>query len=181
MDKMPMHTNPPSFPYFLSVFGLVIGLTACSRSQVELPTPSTSTPAVITATSLAPTPLLSTPTATAEQATFVGHYRASFEVSSFVPCSMSGLPGYGKGYWLEADPTSAFYEHYRTMIAASSAFTITGQEDPGAIVFVRFVGRLTLAQAPNSVGYGHMGIYPRQITVLQLLEMRQHANNQCAA
>jgi hypothetical protein len=160
---------------------MIIGLSACSGSQMELLTPSTPTPVVAIATSLAPTPITSTPTATDEQAIFVGHYRESFEVSSFVPCSMSGLPGYRRGYWLEADPTSAFYQHYRTMIAASSAFTITGQEDPGSIVFVRFVGRLSPAQAPNSVGYGHMGIYPRQITVLQLLEMRRHANNQCAA
>jgi hypothetical protein len=176
-----MRSNPPCFTCFLSVCAMIIGLTACSGSQIEPPTPSAPTPVVAIATSLVPTPITSTLTATDEQAIFVGHYRASFEVSSFVPCSMSGLPSYGRGYWLEADPTSAFYQHYRTMIDASSAFTNTGQEDPGAIVFVRFIGRLSVAQAANGVGYGHMGIYPRQITVVRLLEMSRHANNQCPA
>ena len=94
---------------------------------------------------------------------------------------MSGLPSYGNGYWLEADPTSTFYEHYYKTIPAKSVPTLAGEEDPGAIVFVRFIGRLSVAQAANGVGYGHMGIYPRQITVVRLLEIRRHANNQCPA
>jgi len=106
---------------------------------------------------------------------FVGHYITSFEVSSFVPCTMNERPGYGAGYWLEADPQSGFYEQYRKI----SADTVTSTSPyHGVIVFVRFTGAVSPPKSKLN-GYGHLGQYVRMITVTEVLEMTASANDQC--
>jgi hypothetical protein len=166
---------------FWSMCALLIGLTSCTGNTTARPTSLASTPMLATATLLQSTPILATPTAIDGQAIFVGHYRMSFEVSSFVPCTLPGLPGYGLGYWLEADPNSGFYEHYQTMISASRPTPTVGYDIVGVIIFVRFVGQLSPPSTANGSGYGHLGMYQHQITVKRLLEMSPHTNNQCAS
>jgi hypothetical protein len=94
---------------------------------------------------------------------------------------MGGLPGYGKGYWLEAEQSSGFYDHYQTTIAASRSTPVVGHDDAGVIVFVRFAGQLSPPPRATGSGYGHLGMYEREIMVKKVLEMSPHANNQCAS
>lgn len=82
--------------------------------------------------------------------TFRGLYVVSFEVSSFVPCG-GGVPGYGRGYWLEFAEDSA-WEKYR--------------EVGTGVVYVEFEGTVS-----GSGNYGHLGLYIRRITATNVLEM----------
>jgi hypothetical protein len=88
-----------------------------------------------------------------------GHFVASFEVSSFVPCGCASDPGYGWGYWLESDPQSGFSEAY---MLSSPTSDLT---DPGRVVYVRFEGMIS-----DYAPHGHLGMYLRQVTVANLLE-----------
>jgi hypothetical protein len=176
-----MRTTTLYLAHFLSVFGLIVGLTSCSTNTPPLPTPGSSTPVVQPSTRIPSTSIVPVLTATTEHTIFVGYYRTSFEISSFVPCAMGDLPGYAKGYWLTADPQVEFYDHYRTTIAASSGSAIAGSDDARAIVFVRFIGQLSPPADPNGAGYGHLGSYTHEITVTQILEMTPYTTKQCAA
>lgn len=92
-------------------------------------------------------------------AEFEGLYISSFETSAFIP-SGQGCPGdASESYWLSAaDPS--FFERYNALASQ------TGSPLRGTVVRVRFIGRLS---EPGS--YGHLGAYPREITVEKLLEM----------
>jgi hypothetical protein len=94
---------------------------------------------------------------------FRGYYTSGFEVSSFVACDQAGTtdPGYGEGWWLEAEPESGFYEQYNALSSQVSP-------PPGGYVtvFVRFRGRLS---PPGS--YGHLGAYARTVTVQEVVEL----------
>jgi hypothetical protein len=90
---------------------------------------------------------------------FEGYYASGFEVSSFVPCGMTGNASYGAGYWLTG--TTEFYDQYYALVQ-SSGFDPTGYQS----VYVRFKGELS---PPGH--YGHLGGYEREVTVTELLEM----------
>ncbi|MFL5806714.1 MAG: hypothetical protein ACJ8CR_33920 [Roseiflexaceae bacterium] len=94
---------------------------------------------------------------------FAGYYLASFEISSFVACGSFAIPGYGQGSWLSAGPESQFYERYHALGSLKPDWST-----PGPIVYVRFIGHLA---PPQQGGYGHLGGYPREVVVSQLLSM----------
>jgi len=96
----------------------------------------------------------------AESGEFEGYYASGFEVSSFVPCGMSEDASYGTGYWLTG--TAEFNDQYRALVQSSGHDPISGYQP----VFVRFSGELS---PPGS--YGHLGVYEREVTVIELLEM----------
>lgn len=91
---------------------------------------------------------------------FEGTYSSGFEVSSFVPCDYSDEAGYGVGYWLTG--TTEFYDQYYALVESSGFDPSTGYLS----VYVRFKGELS-----PSGDYGHLGMYEREITVTELLEM----------
>jgi hypothetical protein len=91
---------------------------------------------------------------------FEGFYTAGFEVSSFVPCGDPGQPGYGKGYWLMG--TAEFVERYNALVG----FSGQAPRRAHAPIYVRFKGDLS---PPGS--HGHLGMYEREVTVIELLEM----------
>jgi hypothetical protein len=102
---------------------------------------------------------------------FKGHYSVSFEVSSFVPCGMDRKPGYGAGYWLEADPDSRFFEQYKATISAVISDTNSLSHNQGTEVYVHFVGELSPPASTLSGGYGHLSQYPYLIRVTEVLSM----------
>jgi hypothetical protein len=78
----------------------------------------------------------------------------------FVPEGV-GCPGdAAEAYWLAAEDPS-FFEKYNTLATQAGGTPLDGK-----IVRVRFTGRLS---EPGS--YGHLGAYPREITVDKLLDM----------
>ena len=98
--------------------------------------------------------------------TFEGYYVAQFEVSSFVPCGCSEESGYGAGYWLQAKDRD-FWNAYDRLLIVDDPFT------PGPKVYVRFQGSIS-----EYGSFGHLGLYPREVTVSQLLDMSP--NSTCA-
>jgi len=110
------------------------------------------------------------PWTASQGATFEGLYTSSFEVSSFVPCSLNEAPGYGSGYWLASTPDSGFFDQYGA-IPPGGVKDYKPLGSPGVVVYVRFIGDLSPASLSSFEGYGHLSLYTRQITVTELLEM----------
>jgi hypothetical protein len=109
-----------------------------------------------------------------EQRIFAGYYTSSFEVSSFVPCGSLRLPGYGQGYWLSIEADRQFYERYSVLSPRTEDFA-----GAGAIVYVHFIGHL-VAPSPGQQGYGHLGMYSREVMASQLLSMAPGQPNRIA-
>lgn len=89
--------------------------------------------------------------------TFAGLYLQGFEVSVFTPCGR-GSPSSTTGYWLTGN--AAFHERY------SALATTRGSNGFGPVVYTRFTGTLSAEG-----GYGHLGVYKREITVTSVTEM----------
>jgi hypothetical protein len=117
--------------------------------------------------------------------TFIGYYRAGFETSSFVTCESFGVPGaphgydsfgtpgYGRGYWLEAMTESGFWSRFADLTPHFRQHSSASTMEDSPSVFVRFIGHVSPPRALFAqYGYGHMGLYSREITVTQLVEMR---------
>lgn len=107
---------------------------------------------------------------------FSGYYTASFEVSSFVPCSENDLPGYGRGYWIDWGRSSNFYEKYSTLIVKNET------EEANVIVFAHFIGKLSnplYEPYSNGEHRGHMGLYKQEVVVTELIEMKAIEGNEC--
>ena len=101
---------------------------------------------------------------------FEGFYATDAEMSSFVTCAMSELPGPGKGYWLvPSDEFSQLYEHPTGITMGDIAGTY-GPYDVFAI-YVRFEGILS---AEPGKEYGHLGLYSGEIQVTKVLEVSRH-------
>ena len=108
--------------------------------------------------------------------TFEGLFVTSFEVSVFYPCGMGmqteGIEDQGNkdlGYWLTSTPDSGFNEQL------TKFSTLT---DPtGLRVYVKFIG----VHSPTKLfgGYGHLGMYKKEITVTKILEMKPWSDNLC--
>ena len=138
---------------------------------------STTTPRPTATSSISPTPS-TTPEVITGTEVFTGHYFQAFETSTFVPCNTTGLPKYGVGYWIEAEPQSGFYELYNTTIASLIA-TQVPRRGEGVMVFARFEGILSPEKA-YPYAYGHLSQYTRQITVTKALDMELYASGQCS-
>ncbi len=91
---------------------------------------------------------------------FEGFFTSGFEVSSFVPCGMSGDAGYGEGYWLTGIPE--VYQQYQALAAESGHNPGTGY----LTVYIRFEGE----RSPEGY-YGHLGAYSHEVQATKLLEM----------
>lgn len=90
---------------------------------------------------------------------FQGHYLASFEVSSFVPCGSAEKPGYGVGYWLEWGKNSGTYQKYEAEVSKGGGHPM---------VYLKFIGTIS---SPG--GHGHLGAYAREVTVEEVLEVKR--------
>ncbi len=127
------------------------------------------------------TSLVKVPPAYLPRSEYRGYFTESFEVSSFVLCSDGILPGYGKGYWLEASPISGFEEMFSEKITAMAS-SKNSSNASNLIVYVRFIGQISNpAYEPYSLGesHGHMGLYKQSILVLKTLDMESLSNAQC--
>ena len=103
---------------------------------------------------------------------FEGRFSTSFEVSVFYPCGTEYVEGVGdkdSGYWLVSTRDSGFNERLETFQSLRGP---TGELS----VYVKFVGTLS---PKNQNGYGHLGMYSREITVTEVLEMKAWDENQC--
>ncbi len=94
--------------------------------------------------------------------TFEGLYLQGFEVSAFTPCG-EGSPSSATGYWLTG--SAAFHERYNALA------TTRGSNGFGPIVHTRFTGTLSAEGR-----YGHLGVYKREITVIDVTEMSIRPN-----
>jgi hypothetical protein len=103
-------------------------------------------------------------------AEFEGLYAVHFELSSFVPIGQ-GCPGYGIGYWLQAEPASEFFKRYEVLRLQAGTHTPPQDSLAGVIVRVRFIGRLS---PPGQYGLDQ---YSREVTVEKLLDMT--VDNSC--
>ena len=92
--------------------------------------------------------------------TLEGYYRSSFEISSFVPCGCDLEPDHGAGYLLSEAPGSGLHASYSPLVDTTDPFR------PGPTVYIRFEGSVS-----ERGSYGHMGAYPRQVTVNRLIEI----------
>ena len=92
-----------------------------------------------------------------------GFYKAEFEVSSFVPCGCDEDPGYGRGYWLSSDPQSGFGEAYHM------SFPTSDYRTSGNVVYVQFEGTVS-----DYGVHGHLGMYRREVAVLELIEVSRN-------
>jgi hypothetical protein len=95
------------------------------------------------------------------EVTLDGYYRSSFEISSFVPCGCDLEPEHGAGYWLTPTAGSGLSETYSPLRDTSDPF------NPGLTVYVRFEGSYSKRGT-----FGHMGAYPREVTVDRLIELK---------
>ena len=134
------------------LLGLVLALTACNAGI---------------------TPASARKTATNRAAgvqVFEGFYEAAADISSFVPCDMNELPGYGKGYWLVSnDEFSQLYGHPEGITIGDIGSTY-GPGDRFAI-YVRFEGNLSpVGDVESGKGYGYLGLYGGVITVTKALK-----------
>jgi hypothetical protein len=114
----------------------------------------------------------STPATTIQ--TFEGDYYESPEISSFVPCGMNETPGPGKGYWLV--PNDEFSQLYKSAMGnmVRDAAGTYGPYDKLAI-YVRFEGVLSPpAGTESGEGYGHSGLYAREVKVTKALQARYY-------
>lgn len=112
---------------------------------------------------------------------FQGYYTASFEVSSFVPCSDNDLPGYGKGYWIDIFRSSSFLEEYDSVTDEANPES-NQNENSSKIVFVHFTGQRSNPAYDlyvTGMRRGHLGLYNQEIVVEELMEMKPFENNQC--
>ena len=105
---------------------------------------------------------------------FEGRYTTAFEVSVFHPCGVS-IPtelvedaGF-QMYWLESAPDSGFNERLDTFHSLRGS---TGELK----LFVKFVGTTS---PTKPFGYGHLGMWANQVTVVEVLDMRPWVANQC--
>ena len=92
--------------------------------------------------------------------TVEGYHRSSFEISSFVPCGCELDPEHAAGYWLAEVAGAGLRDSYSPLVDSSDPFR------PGPTVYIRFEGSLS-----ERGSYGHMGAYPREVTVNRLLEI----------
>jgi hypothetical protein len=117
--------------------------------------------------------------------TFTGYYRAGFETSSFVACDSFGapgtpngydsygIPGYGRGYWLKDTADSGFWSRFAELTPQFMQRSRVGSMEASPSVFVRFIGHASPRRSLFEWhGYGHLGLYDREITVTRLIEMR---------
>ena len=114
--------------------------------------------------------------------TFSGYAYTNLELNIFVPCDTDEVAplSFSDAYWLEtADPGSAypvsgFWEQYDRLL-----FSAGGTHAQGFSVYVRFLGqRSPPVGFATQTGYGYLGMYRKQIKVLEVLEM-EPVNNQC--
>ena len=108
------------------------------------------------------------------EATFEGLYATSFEVSVFYPCGMAeDIDGQGNkdlGYWLTSRPESGFNQQL-------TEFSVL-REPTGLRVYVKFIG--VLSPTKPFGGYGHLGLYKNEVTVIKILEMEPWSDNLCS-
>lgn len=107
---------------------------------------------------------------------FEGLFSTSFEVSIFYPCGVStpnsvedGFGDFDTGYWLTSTRDSGFNEQlksYEYLLAPTGELNM----------YVKFIGTTS---PENQNGYGHLGMYSKQITVKELLDMKPWVDNQC--
>jgi len=100
---------------------------------------------------------------------YSGYYSFGFETSSFVPCGKVSFPGYGSGYWLKALPASEFFQSVDELLPNAQVEDWSYISNP---IYVQFVGRLS-RKTDTDVGYGHLGQYEREITVIRLLTINR--------
>ncbi len=106
--------------------------------------------------------------------TFDGLYDSTSETSSFVPCSMNEFPGPGKGYWLVPNyEFSQLYEKAMSDMIGDIAGTYGPYDE--FVIYVRFQGILSPpASVEAGLGYGHLGLYSREVTVTKALEAKYY-------
>jgi len=118
-------------------------------------------------------PLTSCASFVKSEATFEGLYATSFEVSVFYPCGMTeDIDDQGNkdlGYWLTSTPDSGFNEQLTEFSAL--------REPTGLRVYVKFIG--VLSPTKPFGGYGHLGMYSNQVTVLEVLDMKPWSDSEC--
>ena len=107
---------------------------------------------------------------------YEGLFSSAFEVSVFYPCGLStptalvGESGYVEtGYWLISTPDSGFNEQLQEFHSLRGP---TGQLS----VYVKVVGKLS---PTKEHGYGHLGMYSNEISVLEVLDMKPWDDNLC--
>ena len=86
-------------------------------------------------------------------------------------------PGYGKGFWLEPLPGSGFEGATALGWELAQADGTEGDFEAYTI-YVEFVGELS-TEAEGEVGYGHMGLYRREIKVTRLYVVAEFEAGQC--
>ncbi len=100
--------------------------------------------------------------------TFEGQYDAAFETSSFQPC------GRGEAWWVTFDTSSSLDRRVFPQLAAldDKPDSMLGH----AVTVARFRGDTT------PLGhYGHLGRYPRELHVTEVLELRRGTLVDCSA
>ena len=110
------------------------------------------------------------------EATFEGLFVSSFEAYIFYPCSMGiqieEIEAQGSkdlGYWLTSRSDSGFNEQL-------TKFS-TLREPTGLRVFVKFIG--VLSPTKPFGGYGHLGMYKDEVTVIKILEIKPWSDDLC--
>jgi hypothetical protein len=111
------------------------------------------------------------------EATFEGLFVSSFEASIFYPCSMGiqieeMIEAQGSkdlGYWLTSRSDSGFNEQLTEFAAL--------EEPTGLRMYVKFTG----VRSPTKPfgGYGHLGMYKDEVTVIKILEMKPWSDGLC--
>ena len=108
--------------------------------------------------------------------TFEGLFVEAFELSVFYPCGMStparfdeGVSDNDSGYWLTSISGSGFNEQLENFFSL--------REPTGELhMYVKFLGTLS---PTKQNGYGHLGMYSKQISVIDLLDMQPWVDHQC--
>lgn len=90
---------------------------------------------------------------------FRGTYSFGFEVSSFEPCSS------GEQWWVLSDED--LHVAYERTVGEGAKYAYVP-------VFVRLRGRI----GPEG-RYGHLGVYQRELTVTEVLEIREARQGDC--
>lgn len=105
---------------------------------------------------------------------YTGYYINSFETSAFATCEMLATSDFNQSYWLSASAESGFFAKLSQITIPSTPGVTPVPYSTFKKVYVKFEGTLS---SPGQ--YGHLGQYPREITVTKLLEMAAATDTQC--